>query len=267
MRRNTAPSTTGARAPTHAAWRSSGSWLRAAASRAVVNQSWDQLLYCCGGAAVMSLAIWWVFPGAAELAAFAWLMFFTSGPASTFLPSASEPILMAFGKLYSPLLLAAIGVAAIALVEWVNYRVFGAVLLARRLDRVRSARLTHSVMAWFDLQPFATVVIAAFTPVPFWVARCCAVISLYPMPRFIAATALGRFPRIWLIATVGTLLPFTSSAILAGGGVVILGAGAAAAIGRRRRRSVNATEPATGAGTTTSTIPHHGGDRPCCSPC
>jgi membrane protein YqaA with SNARE-associated domain len=188
----------------------------------------------------VSLAVWWAFPGCEELAAFAWLMFFTSGPTSTFLPSASEPILMAFGKLYPPLLLATIGVAAIALVEWINYRVFGAVLLARRLERVRSARFTRRLMTWFDVQPFATVVIAALTPIPFWIARCCAVISRYPMPRFIAATALGRFPRIWLIATVGTLLPFTSSAILAGGGVLILVAATAAAVGRRRG-STNAT--------------------------
>lgn len=214
----------------------------------------------------MSVAVWWLLPGADELAAFAWLMFFTSGPTSTFLPSASEPILMAFGKLYPPLLLAVIGVAAIALVEWVNYRVFGAVLLARKMERVRSAKVTRGIKACFDVQPFSTVVIAAFTPIPFWVARCCAVISLYPMQRFIVATALGRFPRIWLIATVGTLLPFSSSAILAGGGVVILGAGAAAAV-TRRRRSQRTTEPVASSAPAEPAVPLNGGDHPCCSPC
>lgn len=215
--------------------------LRELGSRRILDRSWDQLLYCCGGAALMSVTVWWLFPGSEELAVFAWLMFLTSGPFSTFLPSASEPILLAFGKLYPPLLLALLGVAAIALVEWLNYRVFGAVLLARRMEKVRAARVTRWVMRWFEIQPFGTVVIAAMTPIPFWLARCCAVISRYPMPRFIVATAVGRFPRIWLIAAAGTLLPVSSTAILTVGGVLVLVAGAAEA-SRRRAARVRAHE-------------------------
>jgi membrane protein YqaA with SNARE-associated domain len=210
--------------------------LRELGARRILDRSWDQLLYCCGGAALTSVTVWWLFPGSEELAVFAWLMFLTSGPFSTFLPSASEPILLAFGKLYPPLLLALLGVAAIALVEWLNYRVFGAVLLARRMEKVRSARVTGWVMRWFEIQPFGTVVIAALTPIPFWLARCCAVISHYPMPRFIVATAIGRFPRIWLIAAAGTLLPVSSTAILTVGGVLVLVAGAAGASRRRAAR-------------------------------
>jgi membrane protein YqaA with SNARE-associated domain len=216
---------------------------RTVGSRTVLARSWDRLLYCCGGAALLSLTVWCLFPRSEELALFAWLMFLTSGPTSTFLPSASEPILMAFGKLYSPLLLALIGVAAIALVEWLNYRVFGAVLLARRMDKVRTARITRWLMACFGVLPFTTVMIAAFTPIPFWLARCCAVLSHYPMPRFILATAIGRFPRVWLIATVGTLLPVTSATILTVGGVVVLVAGAVAVA--RRRKSTTAVAPTT----------------------
>lgn len=183
----------------------------------------------------MSLGLVFLLPGSAELTVFAWVMFLTSGPFSTFWPSASEPMLLAFGQLYAPFLLALIGVAAIALVEWLNYRVFGAVLLARRLEKVRSARLTRWVMKWFAVLPFTTVVIAALTPIPFWLVRCCAVLAHYPMPRFILATALGRFPRLWLIAAMGSLLPVSTATILTVGGLVVLGAGAAAAMSRRRR--------------------------------
>lgn len=207
--------------------------LRELGSRRILDRSWDQLLYCCAGAALMSVTVWWLFPESEELAVFAWLMFLTSGPFSTFLPSASEPILLAFGKLYPPLLLALLGVSAIALVEWLNYRVFGAVLLARRLEKVRSARVTRWVMRWFEILPFGTVVVAALTPIPFWLARCCAVIAHYPMPRFIVATAIGRFPRIWLIAAAGTLLPVSSAAILTVGGVLVL-VGGVVGVSRRR---------------------------------
>jgi membrane protein YqaA with SNARE-associated domain len=170
-------------------------------------------------------------------------MFLTSGPFSTFLPSASEPILMAFGKLHSPLLLALIGVSAIALVEWLNYRVFGAVLMARQMEKVRSAGMTRWVMAGFTVLPFPTIVVAALTPIPFWLARCCAVISGYPMPRFILGTAIGRFPRIWLIATIGTFLPVTGATILLVGGVIVLAAGAV--VVAQRRRSPTMVTPTT----------------------
>ncbi len=217
--------------------RSAVSALRSVGLYPVLDRSWDRLLYCCGGAALLSFTVWWLFPQSEELAVFAWLMFLTSGPTSTFLPSASEPILMAFGKLYSPLVLALIGVTAIALVEWLNYRVFGTVLLARRAEKVRTARITRWLMRWFGVLPFPTVVFAAFTPVPFWLARCCAVIARYPMPRFILATAIGRFPRVWLIATVGSVLPVTSATILTVGFAAVLVAGAVGVARRRRTRA------------------------------
>jgi membrane protein YqaA with SNARE-associated domain len=219
--------------------------VRSWGQRQVLAKSWDQLLYGCGAAALLSLGLWLAVPDLSELSVFAWLMFLTSGPFSTFLPSASEPILMAFGKLYSPLLLAGIGVCAIALVEWLNYRVFGAVLLAKQMDRVRSAGVTRQLMAWFDVLPFATVVIASLTPLPFWLARCCAVITHYPMGRFILATAIGRFPRIWLIATIGALLPVTSATIVTVGAVIVLAAGVVAVAQRRRSSNmvVSTTAP------------------------
>jgi membrane protein YqaA with SNARE-associated domain len=215
--------------------------LRRTASRPVLNRSWDLMMYCCGAAALMTLLACWLHPPCTELAVFTWLMFFTSGPASTFLPSASEPILMAFGKLYPPTALAALGVGGIALVEWVNYRVFGAVMHTDPLARVRCARFTRRITAWFAAQPFATTAVAALTPIPFWIVRICGVLAKYPMRRFILATVIGRFPRIWLFAFLGTALPFSSSAILLGGGVAVLVAVVVAA--SRRRRSGLATAP------------------------
>ncbi len=208
--------------------------LRRAALRPVLPRSWDPMMYSCLVAGVATVLACSVFPTCTELAVFTWLMFFTSGPTSTFLPSASEPLLMAFGKLYPPLALAGLGVVGIALVEWVNYRVFGAVMHTDSLTRVRSARLTRRITACFAIQPFVTTAVAALTPMPFWVVRICGVLAQYPMPRFILATAIGRFPRIWLFAFLGTALPLSGSAILLGGGAVIL-VGAVVAASKRKR--------------------------------
>jgi hypothetical protein len=68
--------------------------------RPIAPKAWNALLYCCGGAAAACVGAYLLVPSVSELAVFASLMFFTSGPFSTFLPAASEPILVAFGKLH-----------------------------------------------------------------------------------------------------------------------------------------------------------------------
>lgn len=189
--------------------------------RPIAPPSWNSMLYCCGGAAVMCLLSYALFPEVSELVVFASLMFFTSSPCSTFLPAASEPILMVFAKLHPPLLLAGVGVSGIALAEWVNYRVFGAVLHAPRLAAVREAHLMRQATKWFNLLPFWTTAVCALSPFPFWIARTCAVVARYPLTRFALATVLGRFPRIFLIALLGSALPFSGPQIALGGGAFV----------------------------------------------
>ncbi len=204
----------------------------------IVPDRWDRLFCCCGGAAGLVLVAYTLFPQWGELTVYMAIMFFTASPAGTFLPSASEPVLMAFGKLYRPVLLATLAVPGIALAEWVNYRVFGAVLHTRRLTSLREARLVQRATSWFSVQPFWTVVVCALTPVPFWTARTCAVLAGYPLWRFTVATVLGRFPRVFLIALVGSALPFTPQQI-AITGVLLIGL-VALVLTSHKRRSIRA---------------------------
>lgn len=214
-----------------AAYRGATAWL----TRPIAGKSWDAVLYCCGFAAAASLVVSVVFPRLSELVAFTALIFYTNGPTSTFLPSASEPVIMALGKLYPSLLLAVVAVPGVALAELVNYRMFRAVLHIPQLKSVREARMMRWATRCFAVHPFLTVVACAMTPIPFWMARACAVVVGYPFGRFTVATVLGRFPRIWLIAFLGSTVPFTSPQIVAVGvGVVLVLATAAAWKSRRR---------------------------------
>ncbi len=234
-------------------------YTRRTAVRPVLDRSWDPLLYCVAAAAATTLLISVVAPDWGELALFTSLMFVTSSPVSTFLPSASEPILIVFGKLYSPLLLGSLGVVGIALAEWVNYRVFETVLHARKLSKVRSSKLMRHLVRWFALQPFATVAVSALTPIPFWIARTCAVLAKYPMSRFILATAVGRFPRICAIALLGTVLPISTPAVWAGAGVLLLVCVLVASVARRRRAPNRSASADDGTSATESTNPYSPG--------
>ena len=198
--------------------------------------SWDLLLRTCSLSALASLAVSILFPAISDLAAFFTLMLIACGPTSAFLPAASEPVLIAFGRLYQPLMLAGIGVVAVVVVEFLNYSLFDAILSSNKLRRVREAKCTRLVIRWFETQPFLTVSVSAFSPVPFWIARTCAVLSRYSLPRYVCATALGRFWRMFLIAAVGSTLPFTTKQILIGAGTLITVFAAAGLLRRLRRR-------------------------------
>jgi uncharacterized membrane protein YdjX (TVP38/TMEM64 family) len=194
------------------------------------------MLRSCAVVALAALVVSIAFPGVSDLAAYFTLMTVACGPTSAFLPAASEPVLIAFGQLYPALMLAGIGIVAIVLVEFLNYALFDAVLNSRKLAKVRDANATRLIVHWFELQPFLTVAVAAFSPIPFWIARSCAVLSRYSILRYMCATALGRFWRIFLIAALGSALPFTADQVLIGGACIVVLLGCGIMLHRIRRR-------------------------------
>jgi uncharacterized membrane protein YdjX (TVP38/TMEM64 family) len=150
------------------------------------------------------------------------------GPASPLLPAAFEPVLLAYGQMYPPLVVALVGTAASIVAEAINYVSYGYLLRGRYLLRVRevSAGLTRM----FGRHPFLVCLLAAFTPVPDWSVRILGALARYPVRRYLLAFAVGRVPKFWLIATVGQALHISWWAVLALvlGSVLVTCAGVAA---------------------------------------
>ena len=94
-------------------------------------------------------------------------------------------------------------------------------------------------MQRFARAPFTTTIVFAFTPLPFWVARCLAILDRYPVGRFMAATAVGRFPRILIYAWLGAVLQVPTVALVA----VLVGSMLLAVPWRRRRAEARALRP------------------------
>jgi len=200
--------------------------------------NWNVMLRSCGLAALAALLIALLVPTAGDLCAFFTVMLFACGPTSAFLPAASEPVLLAFGQFYPPLLLATIGSAAVLTVEFLNYRMFDSILHCGSLDKVRTCAGTRLMVRWFEKLPFLTVATAALTPIPFWIARTCAVLSRYSIPRYMTATVLGRFIRLFLICAVGSALAASPQLVLlVAGGLVLAIAGIGFLRKKGRRRS------------------------------
>lgn len=125
------------------------------------------------------------------------------GPLSPLLPAAYEPVLMMFGRMYPSLLVAAVGTAANAYIEFVNYRMFAAMDRLALYRRLTAHPLFARATRWFARRPFLTTWLFAWSPLPDWIVRLLAPAARYDVRRYLLALALGRLPRFWVIAALG----------------------------------------------------------------
>ncbi|APR77444.1 Hypothetical protein A7982_02791 [Minicystis rosea] len=116
--------------------------------------------------------------------------------------------------------LAAVAGAIAAVFDWVLVRrVFQIGMLAR----ARAHPMFERAERWAKVAPFFTVVLFAALPLPFMCPRVLMPLTGYPWPRYAAAVAIGRFPRIFVIATFGQVIDVPAwvlEAFFAGGVLV-----------------------------------------------
>jgi uncharacterized membrane protein YdjX (TVP38/TMEM64 family) len=67
-------------------------------------------------------------------------------------------------------------------------------------------------------------VIVIFSPIPDSVVRMLAPLGRYPLPKYLAAVTLGRFPRLLLFAGFGVVVPMPAWLLLVVG-VLLLAVG------------------------------------------
>ena len=167
-----------------------------------------------------------------KLVTFFALALLVHGPLSPFLPTAFETTLLYYARLYPARLLALVGTLGASVAEGVNYRLVDWASELPKLARLAEGRGVRWSVATFRRAPFWTTVLVIFSPIPDSAVRVLAPLARYPLPRFLGAVALGRFPRLLLIAGVGGLVAVPTWALL-GGGVALVGL----ALGRQHMAS------------------------------
>src|SRR3989442_13028004 len=78
--------------------------------------------------------------------------------------------------------------------------------LFRSVSRLRSRHAARWSVAAFLRAPFWTTVLVIFSPIPDSAVRMLAPLGKYPLPRYLGAVGLGRYPRLLLVASSGALL-------------------------------------------------------------
>ena len=161
-----------------------------------------------------------------KLLAFFLLAVVVHGPLSPLLPTAFETTLLYYVRFYPAWLLAVVGTLGASLAEALNYRLVDRAAELPKLAALKDRSAVRWSIGAFLRAPFWMTVIVIFSPIPDSAVRVLAPLGKYPLPTFLAAVALGRFPRLLLIAGFGVLVPIPAWLLLAAGvALVAVGAG------------------------------------------
>ncbi|HSN97404.1 MAG TPA: hypothetical protein VLS89_03865 [Candidatus Nanopelagicales bacterium] len=155
------------------------------------------------------------------------------------LPLAPATLLVV--KTAPPLAVALVAGAAAAGAAVFDYFFIRRAFKLRVLLALREHRLFGKAERWASVTPFWMTVGFAALPLPYLFARVLVPLSGYPLPRYAAAVALGRFSRVLVIAMFGTVVDIPDWILF-----TLLGAGVAVSIVVAVTRQVRARAGARG---------------------
>ncbi|MEJ2338582.1 MAG: hypothetical protein P8Y15_06775 [Gemmatimonadales bacterium] len=107
-----------------------------------------------------------------------------------------EPVLIYFGKFAA----ATVGTVVAGVMD---HTVFVPVLNHRTVIAYKNKKLYKRSIDYFLKYPFATLVVAGFTPIPFFPFKFLSFSIHYPLKKYLAAQVVARYPRYFLLAWLG----------------------------------------------------------------
>jgi MoaA/NifB/PqqE/SkfB family radical SAM enzyme/membrane protein YqaA with SNARE-associated domain len=131
-------------------------------------------------------------------------VFFYSIPSNmgiSFFPH--EPVIFWYARFLNLLSLSAVAAAGTLVAAFLDYRFFSKVLNLQYSTKYKSTNLYRRSYYWFYKMPFISLVVAGFTPIPFYPFKFMAYASKYPLRKYLLAVAVGRFPKYYLLALAG----------------------------------------------------------------
>ncbi len=176
---------------------------------------WTGLVRGTGVAGLAGLVVTAAWPTTTPFVGFMLFTIWVNSPVGMVLPAMYEPVLIMFGSVYPPVAVAALGVVGTLYVEYLNYRVHDKVLSHERLTGFREKAVVMAVRRLFGRAPFLAVWLCSVSPLPYWLVRILSPLAGYPVSRHLAATALGRMPRLWFFAAIGASWQISGDILLA----------------------------------------------------
>jgi membrane protein YqaA with SNARE-associated domain len=144
-----------------------------------------------------------------------WILFFYSFPAGFIIGTVPhEPVFLYFSKFYSPIVVTLVSVSGTALIEAINYSVFKFVTDLRSFQKIKYSGFLEKLIEKFNKAPFLVLLVAGFTPIPFYPFRFLVVLAHYPAYKYVLAVFISRASRYYLLALFGHLFKIPDSILV-----------------------------------------------------
>ena len=136
------------------------------------------------------------------------LLFLFTIISNSVVPMPYEPVMVVMGALFPPLLVATAAACGNVIACFLDYEIIVRAFRYPRLQRVRESDMYQGAVHYFLKAPFLCILAAAFAPfIPFYIFRVLSPTSGYPLKRYMTAVFVGRLPRYYLFAFMGSVLP------------------------------------------------------------
>lgn len=156
-----------------------------------------------------------------------------------------SPPTLYYAHVASPWVLAAVASLAAAVAAVFDYNLIQRAFRFRALARARENRFFIRFERMAKVAPFFTTVLFAALPLPFILPRVLMPLSGYPLPRYAIAVAIGRYPRVFVLAAFGQAFEIPAWVLLAlfVGGALLGGVSALVRYLRDRERPARSPTP------------------------
>jgi membrane protein YqaA with SNARE-associated domain len=153
---------------------------------------------------ILAILIAWLSSESIRQSKSLWILFFYNFPSQFLIAIVPhEPVFLYFSKFYSPLSVTFVAIVGTSLAEVLNYSVFKYVGDLKPVKNAHYSKAVNKLIKLFNKAPFAALLVAGFTPVPFYPFRFLVVLARYPLIKYILAVFLSRTPRFYLLALLG----------------------------------------------------------------
>ncbi len=145
-----------------------------------------------------------------------WLALYTI-PSHMFVsPLSHEPVLLYFSKSYSATLCTVASTVGCLVAGMWDYWLFVPLMHHPRIrSKYADMSLYQKSVRLFRKSPFWALVLAGFTPFPFYPVKFLSITDHYPLKKYLLSLFVGRTPRYWLTAYLGYVLQLPNWSLVA----------------------------------------------------
>ena len=108
------------------------------------------------------------------------------------------------GEHHDPWLVALIGGIASCIAGLIDYVFLSLLMRHKRIQQIQQKKWYLTYARFFQKIAFVTLVVTAFTPIPFDPAKFLAITSRYDKRKYALAIFVGRTPRYFVLAKAGS---------------------------------------------------------------